>query len=76
MVGDGLCIADHNEFDVRLLIGALGLGLNSARDSDNQCGSSIVALVLGRHVRCVRAGLPKSNHRQLTWLHAGMNKML
>jgi NAD(P)-dependent dehydrogenase (short-subunit alcohol dehydrogenase family) len=50
--------------------------LKSARDIDNQCGSSVAALVLGRHVGCERAGLPKSNRRQLTWLHAGPDKML
>jgi hypothetical protein len=56
--------------------GALVLRHNSARDIDNQRDSSVAALVLGRHVGCVRAGSPKSNRRQLTWLHAGMDKML
>lgn len=54
----------------------LVFGHNSARDIDNQRDPSVAALVLGRHVGCVRAGLPKSNRRQLTWLHAGMDKML
>jgi hypothetical protein len=68
--------AGYRGSDFVLCIIALVFRHSSARDIDDEHDSSVAALVLGRHVGCVRTGLPKSNRRQLTWLHAGMDKML
>jgi hypothetical protein len=76
VIGDGLPVAEPGSVEVRFCIIALVSRDNSPTHIDDQRDSSVAALVLGRHVGCVRAGLPKSNRRQLTWLHAGMDKML